>query len=116
MLSIFFTLVIVYGHAQAHKPFQPSVIFNDSLTRVVIDFRNNFYQVQGKELAPQEGREVYKSIISLPGATHCVIYRFHSIIDTTASWQAILYEGESYEEALTIYKNTYHQLTKSKIK
>ena len=116
MLSIFFTLVIVYGHAQAHKPFQPSVIFNDSLTRVVIDFRNNIYQVQGKELAPQEGREVYKSIISLPGATHCVIYRFHSIIDTTASWQAILYEGESYEEALTIYKNTYHQLTKSKIK
>lgn len=115
-LLIFFISVLLYGNAQIHKPFQPSAVFNDSLTRVVIDFRNNFYQVQGEELTPQEGREVYQSTISLPGAAHCVIYRFHSIIDTTASWQAILYTGESYEEALTIYRNTYNQLTKSKIK
>ena len=116
MLSIFFISVLLYSHAQVHKPFQPSAVFNDSLTRVVIDFRNNFYRVQGEELTPQEGREVYQSAISLPGATHCFIYRFHSAIDTTASWQAILYEGESYEDALKIYRDTYHQLTKSKMK
>ncbi len=116
ILLIFFIPALLYGQAQVHKPFQPSAVFNDSLTSIVIDFRNNFYQVQGEELMPQEGMEVYQSAISLPGATHCVIYRFHSTIDTTASWQAILYQGESYADALKIYRNTYTQLTKSKMK
>jgi len=116
LLSIFFLSVVFYCQGQIPKPFHPSAVFNDSLTRIVIDFSTNFYRVQGEELAPQEGMEVYQSTISLPGATHCVIYRFHSQLDTTASWQAIMYQGENYEDALKIYKNIYQQLTKSKMK
>ena len=116
LLSIFFLSMVVYCQAQIPKPFHPSAVFIDSLTRIVIDFSTNFYRVQGEELAPQEGMEVYQSKVGLPGATHCVIYRFHSQLDTTASWQAVMYEGENYEDALKIYKNIYQQLTKSKMK
>jgi hypothetical protein len=116
LLSIFFVSIALYSNAQLKKPFQPSDIFNDSLSAVVVDFRNNFYMVQSTELIPQEGMEVYRSAISLPGASHCVVYRFHSQLDTAASWQAVMYDGESFEEALKTYKNTYQQLTKSKIK
>lgn len=116
LFSIFFLSMVVYCHAQITKPFHPSSVFNDSLTRIVIDFSTNFYQVQGDELAPQEGMEVYQSKVGLPGASHCVIYRFHSQLDTSASWQAIMYQGENYEDALKIYKNIYQQLTKSKMK
>jgi hypothetical protein len=107
---------ILFTHAQFYKSFLPSPAFNDSLTKVVFDFRNNFKQIQGKELVPQPGMEVYQSQISLPGASHCAIYRFHSQTDTTASWQAVMYEGDDYEEAVKIYKNTYRLVNKSRIK
>jgi hypothetical protein len=114
--SIFFLCNSLISHAQLYKPFHASPAFTDSLTRIVADFSNNFYNIQGKELIPQEGIEVYQSKISLPGALHCVIYRFHSQLDTSASWQAIMYEGNNYDEAMKIYKNSYLQLTKSKMK
>ena len=65
---------------------------------------------------PQAGMEVYQSQVSLPGAAHCAIYRFHSKIDTTASWQAIMYDGDNYDEAVKAYKNTYRMVNKSRIK
>ena len=60
--------------------------------------------------------DVYQSKAGMPGAAHCVIQRYHSEEDTTASWQAVLYEGEIYEEALKIYRNTIKQLKKAKLK
>lgn len=60
--------------------------------------------------------EVFRLRAGIPGAVHCAVYRFHSLLDTTASFQAIMYEGESYKAALNIYKNTYKKLKKTKMK
>ncbi|MBI3884002.1 MAG: hypothetical protein HY305_07310 [Sphingobacteriales bacterium] len=60
--------------------------------------------------------EAYNSKVSLPGAIHNVIYRFHSSIDTTASWQAIFYEGDNYEAAAKAYKNLYKLIKNSSVK
>ena len=37
-------------------------------------------------------------------------------MDTTASWQAIMYDGDSYDQAVKVYKNTYRLVQKSRIK
>jgi hypothetical protein len=116
LLIILCLFNFVMAGAQFYKALVPSPAFNDSLTKVVIDFRNNFKKIQGKELIPQAGMEVFQSKIGLPGALHCTIYRFHSKIDTTASWQAIMYDGEDYEEAKKIYINTFRLVNKSRIR
>ncbi len=116
ILTFACTFIFFFTQAQFYKSLLPSPEFNDSLTKVVIDFRNNFKKIQGKELTQQVGMEVYQSKISLPGAAHCAIYRYHSKIDTTASWQAIMYNGNDYEEAVKVYKNTCRLVNKSRIK
>lgn len=109
-------LTFIFTNAQFYTSFLPSPGFNDSLTRVVMDFKQDYKNLQGIELMPQPGMEVYQSKIGLPGALHCAIYRFHSQIDTSASWQAIMYDGDSYEAAFKMYKNTYRLVNKSRIK
>lgn len=116
ILLLICTLKLFYADAQFYKSIVPSPGFNDSLTEVVMDFRHDFKHLQGIELMPQQGSEVYRSNISLPGAAHCAIYRYHSQVDTSASWQAIMYSGDNYQEAIKIYKNTYRLVNKSRIK
>ncbi len=90
--------------------------FSDSLTNVVTVFKTNYYPIQGTQLTSQGLVDVYQSKIGMPGASHCIIQRYHSEEDTTASWQAIMYEGESFEEAVKVYKDIYKNLKKAKIK
>jgi hypothetical protein len=101
--------------AQLLRPFSASPAFTDNLARITQAFRTNYYQVQGEALSSQDDVEMYSSTIVLPGASHCVIYRFHSKTDSTASWQAVMYEGENYKEALKAYKNTCKQVDKCKV-
>lgn len=117
-ISILFFLVIFHlcSQAQFYKSLLPSDAFGDSLTLIVKDFKNNFYPIQGKQY-PSEGMvDIYNSKAAIPGSEHCIIQRYHSVEDTTASWQAIMYDGESYVDAVKIYKNIFHLVKKSKIK
>lgn len=102
--------------AQFYKSNKPIEPFSDSLAVIVQDFKKNFSTIQGKQLSSQGEKDVFRSTVTLPGATNCAIFRFHSLEDTTASWQAIMYEGDSYEDAVKIYKSTFLQLIKSKMK
>ncbi len=104
------------AHAQLLKIATPSPAFTESLSRITENFRNNYYQVQGELISSQEDMDTYKSSVMVPGAKHCVIYRFHSTVDTTASWQGLMYEGDSYNDAIKIYKNTCKLVDKSQIK
>jgi hypothetical protein len=44
-----------------------------------------------------------------------MIYRYNSKVDSTASWQAIMYKGESYKDAAKVYKNTFRLVNKARI-
>lgn len=103
------------GKSQVIKSIFPPSQFSESINVVVCDFKNNFYHIQGEPMIPQEEMDVYKSNISLPGSINTVIYRFHSKIDTTASWQTIIFQGENYANALKAYKNTSRLLNKCRI-
>lgn len=92
-----------------------TVAFSDSLNKVVQAYRNNFRSIQGTELVGQDESKVYRSKIGLPGALHQIIIRSNSTKDTLASWQAVLFEGESYEAAVKSYKNACNQISKTNI-
>ncbi len=117
---IFFLLLLLVsnysGKAQFYKSLLTSSEFSDSLSKIVMDYKSNFNKIQGIEMTTQPEMKVFQSKTSLPGAVHCSIFRYHSLKDTSASWQAIFYDGESYEAAFKIYKETYNLLKRSKMK
>jgi hypothetical protein len=106
----------LFSNAQFYKSFVPSPAFTDSLNRIVADFRHNYHSIQGEALGSQNDVDTYQSKNSLPGAVECFIYRFHSVQDTTASFQAVMYKGDSFKEAVKIYKNTFRLVNKTKLK
>ena len=115
-LILLFVSSIFTSRAQFYKTYLPSSEFSDSLSKIVKDFKNNFNLIQGKEMIPQPEMNTYQSKTTLPDALHCSIFRYHSIRDTSASWQAIFYDGENYKDAYRIYKDIFNQLKKCKIK
>lgn len=107
-------LLLNISHAQFYKKILPGNNISAAVASITESFQNNYYNIQGDELPADEGREIYRSNISIPGASQAVIYRFHSKEDTTASFQAIMYEGESYKEAVKIYKQIFRQVKGTK--
>jgi hypothetical protein len=100
---------------QFYKSTLPSSDFNTSLEKIVSDFKYNYKNITGDTLSRQPESEVFESLIKIPGATNCVIYKFHSAKDTTASWQAVMFQGDDYREAVKIYRNTFRLVNKSKL-
>ncbi|HMO60892.1 MAG TPA: hypothetical protein PKC39_05805 [Ferruginibacter sp.] len=115
VLSITLFCLAAAATAQTAPKKQATGNFSDSLFKVVDDFRTNFVQLQRNQLPSMPDAMVYRSATCLPGSLHCVIYRYHSVEDKTASWQAILYNGESFEEAIKAYKNAFNQVKKSRM-
>ena len=113
MLGMF--VIIHTSQAQLLKTLLPSPQFSESLNKIVSDFSNNYRNIQGAFIDNDQDRDIFYSIITLPGSVSAVIYRFHSTKDTTASWQATMFRGENYSDALKAYKNTSRYLNKSRV-
>ncbi|HEY4107556.1 hypothetical protein [Puia sp.] len=94
----------VYSQTETSSSF-PAVI--DSVLR---DFPNNLRNITGDLVLAQGEFENYVSTVALPGAESCTITRWHSIDDTTASWQARMFEGDDYGEASKRYRELFRQL------
>ena len=90
--------------------------FSDSLNRIISDFRNNFSYIQDKELQSDGSVKIFLSKVCLPGAFHCTITRYNSIEDHSASWTAVMYEGENYDQAVKTYKSIYEKVKKSHLR
>ncbi len=115
IILLSFLLSTGVSNAQFYKSFLPSGDFTDSLAKVVSEFRNNFKIIQGEALSMGEDAEIYNSRLGLPGSVNCMIYRYHSVKDSAASWQALMYKGDNYKDAVKSYKNTVRLVKKSKL-
>jgi hypothetical protein len=111
----FLVFVVSSSHAQFYTSFLPSPEFNNALEKIVSDFRYNFKNITGDTLNNHGEVEIYSSTIALPGTTECTINKYHSAKDTTASWQAVVYSGDNYKEAVKAYKNAFRLINKSRI-
>jgi hypothetical protein len=118
LLTITFFLCVGFSQAQFFKTILPSNPFADSLTKAVVDFKYDYNNIEGPILPAQTQPDlrVFRSKVSLPGSSHCVIYRFNSRVDTSSSWQAIMYEGDDYDEALKQYKSLFRLVKRTNIK
>lgn len=116
LLLLLILLLTDFCQAQFYRSILPSPDFSNALEKIVLDFRSNFSSIQGNSITKQIGAETYKSIIKLPGATQCVIYKYNSKADTTASWQGIMYKGDNYKEAARVYENVFRLIKKSQVK
>jgi hypothetical protein len=110
-----FLFVVSSSYSQFYNSFLPSPEFNSALEKIVGDFRYNFKNISGDTLTNQGEVETYSSTVTLPGTTECTINKYHSAKDTTASWQAVVYNGEDYKEAVKAYKNAFRLINKSRI-
>lgn len=115
LLTTFFYAVIYGSIAQVIKPVKEDAAFSKVLSTVVLDYKNNFINIQRKELAGSIANNTFNSNVCLPAALHCTITRYTSVQDKSASWQSILYTGESYEDALKMYKTVFGQVKHSSI-
>ncbi len=104
------------SNAQFYKSFTPSPAFTDSLNTVVTDFKNNFKNIQGAPVNLLEDADIYKATNSIPGAIESFVIHYHSVDDTSASFQAVLYDGEDFKEAEKIYKDLFRMINKTRLK
>ena len=105
-----FTLLLAltsFCAVRAQVPVSPFVSAIDSVLR---DFPNNLRHITGDLVLAQGEFENYVSTVQLPGSADCIITRWHSTGDTTASWQAKMYSGDNFDAAQKCYHQLYRQL------
>lgn len=116
VLLFTFSFIITCLQAQFFKSVLPSPAFSESLAKVVLDFRFNFKAIQGESLPSRDNMDLFNSKVTIPGASHCIIYRSHSLQDTTASFQSIMYSGDNYKDAVKAYRNIFRLVRKSRMR
>ena len=110
---IVMTLCVLFSHAQLPVPAQTD--FSRSLQKIFFDFPNNFRNIQGELYIDEAEYEKYVSTISLPGVQDCMITHYHSVVDSTSSWQGLVIESDDYEEATAKYASLCQQIKLSSI-
>jgi len=115
-LLLFLILSATLGRSQFYKSLLPSTEFTSALEKIVLDFRLNYKTIQGDPVNKEGNVETFESIIKIPGAKECIITKFNSVIDTSASWQALMYSGDDYNKAVKTYENVFRLVKKSQVK
>ncbi|HEV2481375.1 MAG TPA: hypothetical protein VGS79_17000 [Puia sp.] len=96
--------------AEAVYPPTRVVDFPTVIDAVLQDFPNNLRHISGELVMAQGEFENYASVLMPPDAQECVVTRWHSRRDTTASWQARMFTSDDYAAAERRYHRLYQQL------
>ncbi len=110
------TATFVFAQQPQPKPASTDAAFSDALNKVIQDFTSNFIHIQGAKMPADVDADTYKSKVCVPAALGCKVMRYRSAQDKSASWQAGLYDGESFEEAVKIYKKVFSQVKKTSVR
>jgi len=97
-------------HAQFKKDAASSPGFVKAIETILSDFPYNYKHITGELVEATGDWQQYASTVLIPGAENCLIGQYHSELDTTASWQALMFRGETFGQAAAAYKRLYHQL------
>jgi hypothetical protein len=98
---------------QGQSPIRAStrlLTFQEAMDSILRDFPDNLHHISGELLLSQGEIDNYASLVTLPGAEDCQITRYHSLVDTTASWQGRMYRGEDYTKAEQCYHDLFKKL------
>lgn len=106
----------VFAQQQQPKAPSPDAAFSDVLNKVVQDYASNFIHIQGDKMPADIDADTYKSKVCMPAAVGCKVMRYRSAQDKSANWQAGFYDGESFEEAVKLYKKIYSLVKKTAVR
>jgi hypothetical protein len=84
--------------------------FSMAIEAILHDFPANLRDITGEMVLAEGEIENYACTVDLPGAQHCIITRYHSASDTTASWQAKMYSSDDFGKASAQYHALYSRL------
>ena len=84
--------------------------FPEVIQMVLTDFPFNLRHITGELVLAQGEFENYASIVQLQEARHCTITRYHSVDDTTVSWQAKMNRYDEFAAASREYHELYKKL------
>ncbi|MHA4810732.1 hypothetical protein ACX0G9_21680 [Flavitalea flava] len=84
--------------------------FPEAIEAILHDFPHNLQSVSGELLLAEGEYENYASTILLPNAASCIVTRYHSKRDTTASWQARMYSSDDFGKAALQYRALFGKL------
>lgn len=92
------------------KP-QPRVLsFSAVIAAVLEDFPYNLRNITGELVLAQGEFENYASLVALSDEGNCIVTRYHSVDDTTASWQAKMFTADEFSKAEKVYHDLYKKL------
>ena len=110
-MVIFFTLSIA---SQSQGVFTNDV--NSALQKVIQDYPNHFVNLKGKQLSGNTGSVQFYSTVEVPGATNCVLTRYKAIGREAYTWQCVILETGSYENAKARFNELYNQIKNTIVK
>ncbi|HEX9509363.1 MAG TPA: hypothetical protein VF939_02695 [Puia sp.] len=84
--------------------------FPEVIQAVLTDFPFNLRNITGELVLAQGEFENYASIVQLTEAERCTITRYHSVDDTTVSWQAKMKKYDEFAAAAHQYHDLYKKL------
>ncbi|HWK05627.1 MAG TPA: hypothetical protein VNS58_18435 [Puia sp.] len=84
--------------------------FPEVIQTVLTDFPFNLRNITGELVLAQGEFENYTSLVQLAEAGRCTITRYHSVDDTTVSWQAKINRYDEYGAAARQYHELYKKL------
>jgi hypothetical protein len=103
-------LATLSSFAQVNTASPAAAPFSKAMETVLHDYTGNFRNISGDLVAKEIETESYASLVKLPGAGECMVTRYHSLEDKTASWQAKMMHSEDFEAAAKQYKELYSRL------
>lgn len=115
-IGILLVFISYQSKSQFNKLFLPSNGFSDALATIIIDFSNNYQNIQGQRISNEGTSETYESKVLLPGSLATYIYQFKSTKDTTASIQSVMYRGENYKDAVRKYNEVFRMVKRTTVK
>lgn len=89
--------------------------FAKAVEKIVQDYPERFSNLQKDLISKETNFDVYSSSVKIPGSTDCIIHRYNATFNSSANWQATMYEGEDADQAKKIYRNTCKTLQRIKV-
>jgi len=101
------SLARVDSGLRAHVQVLPFPAVIDAVLR---DFPHQLGHITGELVLAQGEIENYSSLVVLPDAEQCIVTRYHSRRDTTASWQAKMFSSDDFGKASRQYQELFQKL------
>jgi hypothetical protein len=109
-MTLLFLAMLASFAAMTQTDAKTDSFFIKAIDSVLLDFPNNLRNISGEAILSQGEVDHFASRVFLPGAETCIITRYHSTEDTTASWQARMYHHEDFDKAASQYHELFHLL------